>query len=122
MDYSNTANEGRFRLNVDSPYGERAQSMVLTRAPPRCPAQPRRDFIFNKEKAIEALLKETRSRLVDLKESKRQTEELLLEKVDSIALECKQKLATYVALVCNRVTVDEGTMCAFPNIRLFTKR
>ena len=43
----NTANEGRFRWNVDSPYGERAQSMVLTRAPPRRPARPRRDFIFN---------------------------------------------------------------------------
>ena len=42
-----TANEGRFRLNVDSPYGERAQSTVLTRAPPRRPARPRRDFIFN---------------------------------------------------------------------------
>ena len=43
----NTANEGRFRLNVDSPYGERAQSTILTRAPPRRPAWPRRDFIFN---------------------------------------------------------------------------
>ena len=42
-----TANEGRFRLNVDSPYGERAQSTALTRAPPRRPAQPRRDFILN---------------------------------------------------------------------------
>ena len=42
-----TANEGRFRLNVDSPYGERAQSTVLTRAPPRRPARPHRDFIFN---------------------------------------------------------------------------
>ena len=42
-----TANEGRFRLNVDSPYGERAQSTALTRAPPRRPARPRRDFIFN---------------------------------------------------------------------------
>ena len=42
-----TANEGRFRLNVDSPYGERAQSTVLTHAPPRRPARPRRDFIFN---------------------------------------------------------------------------
>ena len=42
-----TANEGRFRLNVDSPYGERAQSTVLTRAPPRRPARPRWDFIFN---------------------------------------------------------------------------
>ena len=42
-----TANEGRFRLNVDSPYGERAQSTVLTRAPPRRPARSRRDFIFN---------------------------------------------------------------------------
>ena len=41
------ANEGRFRLNVDSPYGERAQSTVLTRDPPRRPARPRRDFIFN---------------------------------------------------------------------------
>ena len=45
----NTANEGRFRLNVDFPwpYGERAQSTVLTRAPPRRPARPRWDFIFN---------------------------------------------------------------------------
>ena len=43
----NTANEGRFRLNVDCPYGERPQSTVLTRAPPRRPARPRRDFIFN---------------------------------------------------------------------------
>ena len=45
----NTANEGRFHLNVDSPYGERAQSTVLTctRAPPRRLARPRRDFIFN---------------------------------------------------------------------------
>ena len=43
----NTANEGRFPLNVDSPYGERAQYTVLTRAPPRRPAQPRREFIFN---------------------------------------------------------------------------
>ena len=45
----NTANEGRFRLNVDSPYGERAQSTVLgvTHAPPRRPARPRWDFIFN---------------------------------------------------------------------------
>ena len=34
-------------MNVDSPYGERALSTVLTRAPPRRPAQPRRDFIFN---------------------------------------------------------------------------
>ena len=42
-----TANEGRFRLNGDSPYGERAQSTVLTRAPLRRPARPRRDFIFN---------------------------------------------------------------------------
>ena len=42
----NTANEGRFRLNVDSPYGERAQSTALTRVPPRRP-RPRRDFIFN---------------------------------------------------------------------------
>ena len=41
----NTTNEARFRLNVD--YGERAQSTVLTRAPPRLPARPRRDFIFN---------------------------------------------------------------------------
>ena len=39
--------EGRFRLNVDSPYGERAQSTVLTRAPPRRPVRPRWDFIFN---------------------------------------------------------------------------
>ena len=38
-----TANEGRFRLNVDSPYGERAHSTALTREPPR----PRQDFIFN---------------------------------------------------------------------------
>ena len=43
----NTANEGRFRLNVASPYGERAQSTVLTRAPPWRPARPRWDFIFN---------------------------------------------------------------------------
>ena len=43
----NTANEGRFRLNVDSPYGERAQSTVLTRAPPRRPARPHQGFIFN---------------------------------------------------------------------------
>ena len=45
----NTANEGRFRLNVDSPYGERAQSTVLmiTRAPQRRPARPHWDFIFN---------------------------------------------------------------------------
>ena len=43
----NTANGGRFRLNVDSPYGEREQSTALTRAPPRRPARPRRDFIFN---------------------------------------------------------------------------
>ena len=42
-----TANEGRFRLNVDSPYGERAQSTVLTRARPRRLARPRQDFIFN---------------------------------------------------------------------------
>ena len=42
-----TANEGRFRLNVDSPYGERAQSTALTRAPPRRPARQCRDFIFN---------------------------------------------------------------------------
>ena len=43
----NTANEGRFRLNVDSPYGERAESTVLTRtSDPRRPARPRRDFIF----------------------------------------------------------------------------
>ena len=57
MDYSptpppppntiNTANEGRFRLNVYSPYGERTQSAVLTRTPPRRPARPRQDFIFN---------------------------------------------------------------------------
>ena len=32
---------------LDSPYGERAQSTVLTRAPPRRPARPRWDFIFN---------------------------------------------------------------------------
>ena len=32
---------------MDSPYGERAQSTVLTRAPPRRPARPRWDFIFN---------------------------------------------------------------------------
>ena len=46
----NTANEGRFRLNVDSPYGERAQSSEV-----RCPRAPLRgarrgraslDFIF----------------------------------------------------------------------------
>ena len=42
-----TANEGRFRLNVDFPYGERAQSTVVTRAPLRRPARLRRDFIFN---------------------------------------------------------------------------
>ena len=33
----NTANEGRFRLNVDSPYGERAQSSEV-----RCPRAPLR--------------------------------------------------------------------------------
>ena len=43
----NTANEGRFCLNVDSPFGERAQSTVLKRAPPRRPAWPHGDFIFN---------------------------------------------------------------------------
>ena len=47
----NIANEGRFVLNVDSPYGERAQSTVLTCTPPppppRRPARLRRDFIFN---------------------------------------------------------------------------
>ena len=42
-----TATEGRFRLNVDSPYGERAHSTVLTRAPLWRPARPRLDFIFN---------------------------------------------------------------------------
>ena len=44
-----TANEGRFRLNVDSPYGERAQrtgTHTITRAPLRRPARPRQDFIF----------------------------------------------------------------------------
>ena len=36
-------------MNVDSPHGERAQILatVLTRTPPRRPARPRRDFIFN---------------------------------------------------------------------------
>ena len=44
----NTANEGRFRLNVDSPYGERAQLRLrYSRAPPRRPARLRGDFIFN---------------------------------------------------------------------------
>ena len=47
LNTNKTANEGRFRLNVDSPYGERAQSAVLTRAPLRRPVRPRRDFIFN---------------------------------------------------------------------------
>ena len=38
----NTANEGRFRLNVDSPYGERAQSTVRVIDAALC---PRRDLI-----------------------------------------------------------------------------
>ena len=49
----NTANEGRFRLNVDSPYGERAQSTVLmiTRAPHAAPGAAALGFHFQLEHA-----------------------------------------------------------------------
>ena len=45
----NTANEGRFRLNVDSPYGERAQLGYGTHA--RRPARSRWGFHFQLEHA-----------------------------------------------------------------------
>ena len=68
--------------------------------------------IEEKEKAIEDLLKETRSQLVDLKESKRQTEDLLLEKMDSIALECKQKLTTFY--ISRRACARRAAAASFP--------
>ena len=45
-----TANEGRFRLNVDSPYGERAQSTVQTR-PSTAPGAAAPGFHFQLEHA-----------------------------------------------------------------------
>ena len=48
-----TANEGRFRLNVDSPYGERAQSTVLTdhSRPSAAPGAAAPEFHFQLEHA-----------------------------------------------------------------------